>query len=74
MIDRKEEDQGLASQKPDPIEPRGALPTNDRCETCGGSGRIHVVEGACSQAHDEDCPTCVGRLVNGVRMFSVIPR
>jgi hypothetical protein len=46
------------------------------CRTCGGTKRIHVVEGATSPAHDIDCPVCVGReIAPGVRITqSEIPR
>lgn len=59
---------GLPESTPDASADDGGS-----CPTCNGSRRIHIVEGTCEPAHDIDCPTCVGRLFNGVRIFSVIP-
>lgn len=48
------EDQGSASQKPDPIEPRGSLPTND-----GGEGPHCCTRCAQGTWNDDDlCDAC----------------
>lgn len=67
----REDDLILGVQR---VAPDGATVTQHSavgtCPACHGSRRIHIVEGACTPAHDEDCPVCVGReIAPGVRVF-----